>query len=92
MAPQNSALDRQLNEIRKERELLKIELDRVKFDQKELPPPNSSYRVYPRHYPRPNVVVQTSPNAFKLQQQRKDIERRLMELDQQERLLKLQPR
>jgi hypothetical protein len=91
VTPQNGALDRQLNEIRKERERLKIELDRVKFDLKELPPPNSSHRTS-RPYAHPNIVVQTSPNAFNLQQRRKDIERRLMELDQQERLLKLQAR
>lgn len=85
-------LDRQLNEIHKQRDLLKIELDKVKFEQKDLPPPNSSYRIHQRRYPYHPTVVRTSPNAFKLEQRRKEIERELFELDQKERLLKVQSR
>jgi TonB family protein len=54
-----------------------------------MPPPNSSYPVRSRRYPGPRMVIQTSPNSFKLQQRRKEIERQVMELDQQERVLKL---
>ena len=83
-APAASAIDRQLEEIGKKRELLKIELDRMKFEQRDLPPPNSSSKR--------GHVIRTSPNAFKVHQRRKEIERELMELNQQERLLKLRSR
>jgi hypothetical protein len=69
---------RELEEIRGKRELLKIELDKVKLEQKELPQATSS------------DVARSSPTALKLQQRRKEIERDLAGLDQQERLLKAQ--
>jgi DNA repair exonuclease SbcCD ATPase subunit len=88
----DNAIDRQIKEIHKQRELLNIELEGIKFEQKDLPPPNSSYPIHSRHYPGPRMVIQTSPNSFTLANRRKEIERKLVQLDQQERLLKLQSR
>jgi hypothetical protein len=88
--PDGTAVERQLQEIHKKRELLKIDLDNVQSEQKDLPPPNGSSRIHQNHYPYRATVVRTSPNAFKLQEKRKAIEHELMELDQQERRLRLE--
>ena len=80
----NLANDR-LAQINKRREELKIQLEQIKFDQKGLPKPNSSKVSRRRVY-----NIQSSPKAEALAIQEKEIEKRMFDLDQEERRLKLQ--
>src|SRR4051812_17068560 len=56
-----------LAQIREQRERLKIDLERVKFEAKSLPPPNSS-KGHGRH-----LKIRSSPNAERLANQRKEL-------------------
>ena len=88
----SKSVEGKLEEIRKKRELLKIQLDRVHFEQKDLPPPNSSHPVGHKRGPHgPHTVIETSPNAFKLEKQAKELEQQIFDLNEQEKLLRLQP-
>jgi len=74
-----------LAQIHKEREELKIELDQIKFEQKGLPKPNSKKYAW-GHLKR----FGSSPNAEKLANERKELEQKIFDLDQEERRLKLE--
>lgn len=74
------ALESRLRNIDKQSERLRIELDRIHFEQKGLPPPNSSRFG----------TIRSSPNSFALAQREKEIERKIHNLTEQERLLRLE--
>jgi len=78
----------QLEEIHKQITMLQLEMERIRNEQKYLPPSNSSSRSHHSRYREP--TIRTSPNSFALEQRRREVEKQLLDLRQQETLLKLQ--
>ena len=77
----------QIEEIHKQITLLELEMERIRNEQKYLPPPNG-YKG--KHHPYRGGTIATSPNSFALEQRRREVEKQLLDLRQQETLLKLQ--
>lgn len=80
-----------LEEINRRRTVLNLELERIHFEQKDMPPPNSTQYYSDRHGRRQIKSIGTSPNSFAMEQRRKAVERELLSLKEQEALLRLQP-
>jgi len=75
----------QLEGIHKQITLLQLEMEQIRNEQKYLPPPDGRNRKS-----NPRGKISTSPNSFALEQRRREVEKQLLDLRQQETLLKLQ--
>jgi hypothetical protein len=92
---QKAALEAQIQDIQKQRERLQIELDHVHDQQKGMPPPNE-VRYTTRHTRWGNGrygyvrSIESSPNAEKLAQREKELQKQIDELNYKEKLLRWQ--
>lgn len=82
--PHAPANDR-LAQIHKERDQLKMDLTQVNFEQKGLPKPNSVKKSHGKV-----ISFQSSPKAEELAIRRKELEKKIFDLEQEEKRLKLE--